>query len=487
MVILVGSILRLAVGAMLGLSVDESYTTAIARQLSLSYFDHPPLHVWLVGGWAKVVGDETAWLVRLPFILLFAGSSWLLFRLSAAAFSGRSGFWGVLAVSLAPLFTVGFASWALPDGPLIFCSLLMVWSVYRALLTAVSVRGALLWWLLAGASAGLALLSKYLALFPMFGVGLFLLTTHHRRAFATPGPWLALVTAILLFAPVIVWNAGHGWASIIFHGSRVLPESISIGRFVANLAGQFAYLSPATAFGLVFTLGGGLRCGARDEAGWLFLCLAIVPITLFTLAALWTTVLPHWPAIGWLFAFPLLGRTLAEIEQRRPRLLALYIRVTAVFLALLIVLAVSQARSGWLDRLVSSFPAHDPMVDNLDWRELKGALATRNLLKPGLVVATVSYVDAGKVDYALGGAAPVLCLCAAPHHYAYLHDVAAFNGRNVIILANGLRADWRQLVEPYFQRIEPMPDLSLTRAGEPVLTLRIARGIALHAPTEPDH
>jgi hypothetical protein len=101
-----------------------------------------------------------------------------------------------------------------------------------------------------------------------------------------------------------------------------------------------------------------------------------------------------------------------------------------------------------------------------------------------LVVATVSYVDAGKVDYALGGAAPVLCLCAAPHHYAYLHDVAAFSGRNVIIVANGLRGDWRQLVEPYFQRIEPMQDLSLTRSGEPVLTLRIARGIALHSPAE---
>src|SRR5271165_1761188 len=103
MVILVGSLLRLAVDAMLGFSVDESYTTAVARQFSLSYFDHPPLHVWLVGGWAKVVGDETAWLVRLPFILLFAGSSWLLFRLSAAAFGGRSAFWAVLAVSLAPL------------------------------------------------------------------------------------------------------------------------------------------------------------------------------------------------------------------------------------------------------------------------------------------------------------------------------------------------------------------------------------------------
>src|ERR1700761_7142734 len=30
-----------------GLGIDESYTVAISRGLSLSYFDHPPLHVWL--------------------------------------------------------------------------------------------------------------------------------------------------------------------------------------------------------------------------------------------------------------------------------------------------------------------------------------------------------------------------------------------------------------------------------------------------------
>jgi 4-amino-4-deoxy-L-arabinose transferase-like glycosyltransferase len=484
-VILVGSLLRLAVGAMLGLSVDESYTTAIARQLSLSYFDHPPLHVWLVGGWAKFVGNEAPWLVRTPFVLLFAGSSWLLFRLSGAAFGDRPAFWTVLAFNLAPLFAVGFASWVLPDGPLMFCSLVMIWSVNRALLTTASEQGALRWWLMAGVSAGLALLSKYLAVFPALGVALFLLTSRHRRVLATPGPWIALVVAIVLFTPVIMWNAQHGWVSIAFQGARAIPTSFSAERFSLDLAGQFAYLSPVIAVGLVFALGGVVRRGPRDEAGWLFGCLAVGPIAFFSLAALWTTVLPHWSAIGWLFAFPLLGRTIGELEQARPRLFAVSIHMTAGFLALILALGVSQATTGWLDRFVRTFPANDPMVDVLDWRELKGALASRRLLQSGLVLATVSYIDAGKVDYALGGTVPVLCLTAAAHHYAFLHNVDTFRGRDVIIVANGRRSDWRQLVEPYFQRVEPLPDLSLTRASEPVLTLKIARGIALRSPMEP--
>ena len=45
--IAVTALVRLALAALLGLSVDESYSVAIARQFSLSYFDHPPLHLWL--------------------------------------------------------------------------------------------------------------------------------------------------------------------------------------------------------------------------------------------------------------------------------------------------------------------------------------------------------------------------------------------------------------------------------------------------------
>ena len=44
--ILVGFLVaRLAFALSLGLGIDESYTIAISRRLSLSYFDHPPLHL----------------------------------------------------------------------------------------------------------------------------------------------------------------------------------------------------------------------------------------------------------------------------------------------------------------------------------------------------------------------------------------------------------------------------------------------------------
>ncbi|NBW66730.1 hypothetical protein EBR44_13330, partial [bacterium] len=57
-VLAVGAMLRYIIAATVGYGVDESYAVAIARQFSWSYFDHPPLLFWMIGGWAKLVGSE---------------------------------------------------------------------------------------------------------------------------------------------------------------------------------------------------------------------------------------------------------------------------------------------------------------------------------------------------------------------------------------------------------------------------------------------
>src|SRR6266849_8577562 len=88
--IALATLLRLAL-ATAGLGEDETYMVSMARHFSWSYFDHPPLHVWLVGGWARLLGSEDPWVVRLPFIALFVGSSWLMYRLTAVLFGERAG------------------------------------------------------------------------------------------------------------------------------------------------------------------------------------------------------------------------------------------------------------------------------------------------------------------------------------------------------------------------------------------------------------
>src|SRR6202012_1907215 len=79
---------RLLFAVALGLGIDESYTVAISRRLSLSYFDHPPLHLWMAHFSALMVGENVA--ARLPFILLFFGTGWIYYRLADELFGARA-------------------------------------------------------------------------------------------------------------------------------------------------------------------------------------------------------------------------------------------------------------------------------------------------------------------------------------------------------------------------------------------------------------
>ena len=140
--------LRVAFGAALGLGVDESYMVASGRVLSLGYYDHPPVAWWLSWGAAHLFGSEAHLVVRLPFIALFALSTWLMYRLGAAIADARAGLWAAVLLNLSPVFGVTTGTWVLPDGPLDCALLGAALCLVRAL-----ERGTLAWWLGAGVCA----------------------------------------------------------------------------------------------------------------------------------------------------------------------------------------------------------------------------------------------------------------------------------------------------------------------------------------------
>src|SRR5580700_8896595 len=110
---------RLLFAAALGLGIDESYMVAAGRKLQLSYFDHPPIAWWMAWGVAHLTGSESPVVVRLPFIALFAVTTFLMYRLTSALFSPEAGLSAAVVLNLAPLFGISSGSWVLPDGRLL--------------------------------------------------------------------------------------------------------------------------------------------------------------------------------------------------------------------------------------------------------------------------------------------------------------------------------------------------------------------------------
>ncbi len=390
--------LRLLFSPFIGLGVDESYTTSISRELALSYFDHPPLHQWIVHAFQGLLGSGPA--LRAPFIALSGAASWLMFLFTRRLFGPAAGVWATLALNLSGFFTAVAGSWILPDGPLNTCLLAAATALAAALFPERPLSPPRRWaaWLCAGLFIGLAGLSKYQAAF--FGAGLiaFLATTPgRRRLLADPAVIAAGVLALILVSPVIAWNAQHGWVSFRFQGGRgAAGRGPSFTALIVAVLGQVGLLLPWVFAPLAFAGWRAFRAGPRDERRWLCLMLAAPSIVFFNLAAVASgTALPHWSMSGWLMLFPLVGDLLARASLSRAWPGAWAWASTAALVLFWSALA-ADAKTGWIGE---AFPGlgRDPSLETVAWKNLRPVVESRARDTPGcLFILAMSWRDRGQ-------------------------------------------------------------------------------------------
>ena len=472
--LLVATGVRLAFGAALGLGVDESYMVASGRVLSLGYYDHPPAAWWLSWGAAHLFGSEAPIVVRLPFIALFALSTWLMYRLGTAVADARAGLWAAVLLNLSPVFGVTTGAWVLPDGPLDCALLGAALCLVRAL-----ERDSLAWWLGAGGCAGLALLSKYSAGLTMIGAAFYLLASRvHRPWLATPKPWLAALVALLMFAPVLAWNATHGWASFAFQGGRAEGMRLRPLEPLATLAGEALFVLPWLWLPMMVVFVMALRRGPSEWRSWLLCCLAAPPIVVFALISAWSSqrVLFHWAAPGYLMLFPLLGEAVARRLGQPVVRRALYGTAVLVVLAMLVI--ATQVRFDWLHPAIAAVAREDPDTEAVEWTSLRDSVA------PGTIVGVPDWRDAGKIAYALGPDVTVLCLNRDCRQFGITSPPARFVGADMLILAPEHRDRVDAELGPVFDSIESLPDASIRHAGRTLRTVAVfrARGLRFWPP-----
>jgi 4-amino-4-deoxy-L-arabinose transferase-like glycosyltransferase len=469
----------------LGLGIDESYTVATGRHPQLSYFDHPPLAWWLAWGGGHLFGTEAALPLRAPFIALFALTTWLMFSLTRLLFGESAGLWAAVTLNFAPVIAWTSGSWILPDGPLNAALLGGAYCVAVALFAAGP--AAPFWWLAAGACGGLAMMAKLHGVFLFAGVGLFLITSPaHRHWLRTPWPYLALVVAGTVFMPVIIWNEQHGWVSIVFQAERARPREFKLWAPLVAVGGQALFLLPWVWLPLILCLGkAGLKGPAQDRQ-WLMACLAIGPIALFTIVA-WGGVrtFPHWAAPGYLMLFPLLGAQVATAIESGRRYTRPWLIATATSVVVLLGGTVTLAYLPWPAIALDGTPIEDPLLNALDWNNLEVELGARRLLgRPNLFIAATRWEDAGKIDYALHGKMPVLCLAHDPHGYGILTRPTAHIGEDALIIGRDLLAhSVQKTYGSYFESIEELPPIPVLHAGQTEFELSVFLAHTLrHAP-----
>jgi hypothetical protein len=357
--------LRLVAAAWTPLTFDEAYYWMWSKHLAGGYYDHPPM-VALVIRLGTMIAGDTELGVRLVSVLLALPMSWAVFRAASILFGGvRVAATATILLNVTLMAAVGTVI-VTPDAPLLVASSFVLFFLAKVLETG---RGA--WWLAAGAAIGAALLSKYTALFFGPAILIWLVSVPKlRRWLVSPWPYLGGLVSLLIFSPVIRWNADHHWVSFIKQIGRARIEDFRLAFIGELFPTQIAFATP-----LVFLLGAmGLYALSTRKAG-APAARVLINSTFWTIVAyfIWHSLharveanwfAPVYPAFAIAAA---VAASLARWSARQQRLVDFCLRwaspVGIVMFALLIVQADTGALTGYRrDATVRSV--------GVGWREL---------------------------------------------------------------------------------------------------------------------
>jgi dolichol-phosphate mannosyltransferase len=270
---------------------------------------------WLVSFGTALFG-HIEFGVRFGALCCGAIAAFFVFRLARNLFGEPA---ALLALAMAQTLPFFFLSGVLmtPDAPLTAAWAASLYFLERALL-----GGRPSAWMWAGLSMGLGLLSKYTI--GLLGVATFvfmLLDPESRRWFRRREPYAALLIAIAVFTPVIIWNAQHDWASFAFQTSRRLAEQ---PRFSLHklIGGALVLLTPTGLAAVAVVMVGGRPrsiVGNAVARGWRFMQVALlVPLSVFAVFSLRHEVKLDWTGAPTVAALPLMAFCAAEANGAAP-------------------------------------------------------------------------------------------------------------------------------------------------------------------------
>lgn len=508
-IILVTFVIRCFLAAYTGLGNGESYYFRGAQHLDLSYFDQPPLFFWLSAISIKIFGLSNFGL-RFPAVLLFTGTSWMLFLVTKKLFNAKAGFWAVVVMNLSAVFTISVAMWYQPDAPLMFFWLVATYFIVELMVgpgaekseTTRYSRRTWLLWLAVGISMGLATLSKYHVLFLFAGVFMFVATNKSQRHWLRhPGPYIAVLITVLMAMPILVWNAHNNWVSFVFQGSRAVAKeghvTLHFDWFFRSILGQAAVVLPWIWFPTIRQLFISYKLRKQLLVYSFTFWMAILPIVFFTLVTLWSDLQYHfhWQAPGYLMLFIPLGFAIDKclnIAPKPNRLTRRWLNFSVCFTIITIgVLSLHMVTGFWTAYgpkwVVNYFHGDtvDPTIQGVDYTDINTRFEKEGWLQnPNIFMGTCRWWLTGKVDWALKGKKDIVVFDPDARNLAFVVDPQKLIDKDAIVIGDKHQLFVDMNVKPYFDSVTQLPDIQIMRNG-PEYTLQVYYCKNFHLPAKP--
>ena len=286
---------------------DEVYYWTYAMYPDWSHFDHPGMVGWVVQVFSLNLLFSSEFALRLSSIVFMTIDTYIIYRLGCLVKNKLAGFYAALLYTASLYCFIITGVFIMPDTPLMMFTLLSIWCFINAMRDDVETHGhaSLLW---GGLFAGLALLSKYSAVFIWSGVGLYVLL-FDRKQLKNKYLYLSALISVVCMLPVLIWNMQNDFISFTFHGDRVgFFGKLQPLDFLAEIAGELGYNNPINYMLIIIALVAFFR-GRKymDEMPRrLLLTFALPFIGVFWFFSLTRPILPHWsaPAFSLLLLFP---------------------------------------------------------------------------------------------------------------------------------------------------------------------------------------
>jgi len=357
-------ILRVIFSAQVELMPEEAYYWNYSRHLDIGYLDHPPFVAWLIRLGTSLWGNSEFG-VRFGALCCGVVVSIFVFRLTRNLFGEPSALWALVFAQVLPFFFMaGFLM--TPDAPLSAAWAASLYFLERAL-----VAGRRVAWAGVGVAFGLGLLSKYTIGLLGFGAFIFMLSDGQaRRWFRRWEPYAAVLVAAALFAPVILWNEQHDWASFAFQTSRRLADRPQFALHKL-IGGAIVLLTPTGVATLWLAYRRAPDAAALARSRRLLGMALGVPLIVFTGFSLRHEVKLDWTGAPWLAALPVMAYAIADKRGSHANRAQNLIRATWAP-TLLILLIFYGGGFYYLARGIPGLSSSNPHMELIPfgWREL---------------------------------------------------------------------------------------------------------------------
>jgi dolichol-phosphate mannosyltransferase len=296
-------VLRLVYLGQPELMPEEAYYWNYSAHPDIGYLDHPPMVAWLAWLGTAVFG-RSEFGVRIGAFGCWMAASLFAFGLARNLFSKSAGFVTVLLMQVLPFF---FSTGLLmtPDSPLTACWAGALYSMERAFIG----NRSRAWWLV-GLFMGLGMISKYsIGLVAAAAAVFILVDPPSRRWLLRWEPYAGTVLALVIFSPVIIWNAQTDWASFAFQTTRRLAEKarFSLHALIGSAAVMVTPTGIAAGLLALVSCGKEVRrdpCMAARRRALFILVFTVVPLSVFIAFSLRHKVKLEWTGPLWIAVLP---------------------------------------------------------------------------------------------------------------------------------------------------------------------------------------